>query len=59
MSTTHHLFRSRTAIVAMCGKVDRTPKPDDSEVLFEDLPTDGSVCSHCYAVVESLKRALA
>lgn len=55
---TKHLFRSQTSIVAMCGSVDRTPKTEAEQVKFEDLPTDGSVCSHCYGVVRSLREAL-
>ena len=50
---TEHLFRSATAIVALCGHVDREPKTERS---FEDLPA--SVCSECHAVAAGRRQSV-
>jgi hypothetical protein len=51
----HHLFRSATAIVAMCGAIDRDDKTDADQRRFADLPDDGTVCTDCIAAVRDMR----
>lgn len=55
VTTIKHLFARQSAIVAMCGAVDRTPKTDEENVAFEDLPTDGTVCTQCIDEVVAIR----
>ena len=53
-----HLFARQTAIVALCGHVDRSPKSAEDEVKFEDLVhAVGPVCTECVQTVTDIRSA--